>query len=300
MLTRLDAALLATVLAGWLRSRTRLAAARRPPRYRTVIAVDGKTLRAARQPDGSQIHLLSALDTSTGIVLAQVTIAAKSNEIPAFAPLLDAVETVLGSLNDILFVADALHTQTSHANEIAARGAHLLVQVKRNQPTLYGQLKTLPWPQIPAGDRTRDRGHGRRETRTVKAVTLHTPGGIAFPHAQQAVRVTRTRTTTSGKTSRETAYLTVSLPAIHAQPTDLQDWIRRHWHIENMVHHVRDVTFREDLHQARTGTGPAVIATLRNTAIGYHRTNGDTNIARATRRPLDLITDVTSSYPTTQ
>ncbi|GAA4251697.1 ISAs1 family transposase [Dactylosporangium darangshiense] len=300
LLTRLDAALLATVLAGWLRSRTRLAAARRPPRYRTVIAVDGKTLRAARQPDGSQIHLLSALDTSTGIVLAQVTIAAKSNEIPAFAPLLDAVETVLGSLNDILFVADALHTQTSHANEIAARGAHLLVQVKRNQPTLYGQLKTLPWPQIPAGDRTRDRGHGRRETRTVKAVTLHTPGGIAFPHAQQAVRVTRTRTTTSGKTSRETAYLTVSLPAIHAQPTDLQDWIRRHWHIENMVHHVRDVTFREDLHQARTGTGPAVIATLRNTAIGYHRTNGDTNIARATRRPLDLITDVTSSYPTTQ
>lgn len=68
--------------------------------------------------------------------------------------------------------------------------------------------------------------------------------------------------------------------------------------------HVRDVTFREDLHQARTGTGPAVIATLRNTAIGYHRTNGDTNIARATRRanrrPHDLITTVTSSYSTTQ
>jgi hypothetical protein len=56
-------------------------------------------------------------------------------------------------------------------------------------------------------------------------------------------------------------------------------------------------------YQARTGTGPAVIATLRNTAIGYHRTNGDTNIARATRRenrrPHDLITTVTSSYPTT-
>jgi hypothetical protein len=46
---------------------------------------------------------------------------------------------------------------------------------------------------------------------------------------------------------------------------------------------VRDVTFREDLHQARTGTGPAILATLRNTAIGYHRTNGDTNIARATQ-----------------
>jgi predicted transposase YbfD/YdcC len=250
-----------------------------------VIAIDGKTLRAARRPDGSQVHLLSALDTSTGIVLAQVTVAAKSNEIPAFRPLLNAVETVLGSLDGLLFVADAMHTQTSHANEIAVRGGHLLIPVKANQPTLFAQLKTLPWAQIPAGDRTRDRGHGRRETRTVKAVTLATPGGIAFPHAEQAVRITRTRTiTTSGKTSRETCYLTVSPPTADARPADLQDWTRREWLIENHIHHVRDVTFREDLHQARTGTGPAVIATLRNTAIGYHRTNGETNIARATRR----------------
>ncbi|WP_433532716.1 hypothetical protein ACQPYA_12230 [Micromonospora sp. CA-263727] len=67
---------------------------------------------------------------------------------------------------------------------------------------------------------------------------------------------------------------------------------------------MRDVTFREDLHQARTGNGPAVIATLRNTAIGWHRTTGATNIARATRqanrRSHDLIIAVTSSYPTTQ
>jgi predicted transposase YbfD/YdcC len=268
LLTRLDADLLATILAG-------------------------------------QVHLLSALDTSTGIVLAQVTIAAKSNEIPAFTPLLDAVETVLGGLTDVLFVADALHTQTGHANEIAARGGHLLIPVKGNQPTLYHQLKTLPWAQIPVGDRHRDRGHGRRETRTVKAITLHTPGGIAFPHAQQAIRVTRTRTTTTtGKTSRETAYLTISLPAADAHPADLQDWIRHEWLIENLVHYVRDVTFHEDQHQARTGNGPAVIATLRNTAIGYHRTNGDTNIARATRRanrrPHDLITTVNSTNSRTQ
>ena len=96
----------------------------------------------------------------------------------------------------------------------------------------------------------------------------------------------------------------MSLRAGQALPRDLQIWIRRHWHIENMIHHVRDVTFREDLHQARTGTGPAVIATLRNIAIGYHRTAGATNIARATRqanrRSHDLIAVVTSSYPRTQ
>ena len=64
------------------------------------------------------------------------------------------------------------------------------------------------------------------------------------------------------------------------------------------------MTFREDSHQARTGNGPAVMATLRNTAIGFHRASGDTNIARATRRanrrPHDLITAVTSSNPRTQ
>ena len=305
VLTRLDADLLGTVLAGWLTARARIQQPTplRTRRYRQVIAVDGKTLRGARRGDGRQVHLLSALDTSTGIVLAQVTVDAKSNEIPAFTPLLDAVERLLGSLHGILFVADALHTQTGHANLLAARGAHLMTAVKGNQPKLFAQLKSLPWPQIPAADRTRNTGHGRREARTVKAVTLHTPGGIAFPHAQQAVRITRTRTT-STKTSRETVYLTVSLPTGDALPADLQDWIRREWLIENQIHHVRDVTFREDLHQARTGTGPAVIATLRNTAIGWHRTNGDTNIARAlrrsNRRSHDLITAVTSSYPTTQ
>ncbi|WP_422750528.1 IS3 family transposase [Micromonospora sp. WMMD1219] len=72
----------------------------------------------------------------------------------------------------------------------------------------------------------------------------------------KAVRITRTRIV-AGKTSRETAYLTVSLPAGQALPRDLQTWIRRHWHIENRLHHVRDVTFREDLHQVRTGNGPA-------------------------------------------
>lgn len=302
LLTRLDAAVVTAVLAGWLRARAQQEAVR-PRRYRTVIAVDGKTLRGARLADGRQVHLLSALDTSTGIILAQVTVDTKSNEIPAFTPLLDAVERLLGSLAGVLFVADAMHTQTGHAEQITARGAHLLLQAKGNQPTLHTQLKTVPWAQIPVGNRTREIGHGRKETRTVKAVTLQTPGGIAFPHARQAVRITRTRTV-DGKTSRDTAYLITSLPAADAQPADLQQWARSEWLIENWIHNVRDVTFREDQHQARTGTGPAVMATLRNTAIGWHRINGETNIARANRRADrrsdDLIQAVTSSYPNTQ
>jgi hypothetical protein len=79
---------------------------------------------------------------------------------------------------------------------------------------------------------------------------------------------------------------------------------RAEWLIENQVHNVRDVTFREDQHQARTGTGPAIMATAGNIAIGWHRINGQTNMARANRRADrrsdDLIRAVTSGYPNTQ
>ncbi|MGC5665101.1 ISAs1 family transposase [Micromonospora sp. WMMD723] len=297
LLVRVDAETLTAVLADWLCSRVSA-----PPPARRVIAVDGKVVRGAVLTEG-RVHLLSAYDTCTGVVLAQVQVAAKSNEIPAFAPLLEQVTARLGSLAGVVIVADALHTQVAHARAVAAAGGDLYVSVKANQPTLYAQLKRLPWAQVPIGDQHRDTGHGRRETRTVKALTLQTPGGIGFPHAQQAVRITRTRTV-AGKRTRETVYLVASLPAAHAQPADLQQWARLEWHIENRLHWVRDVTFGEDAHRARTGTGPAVAAVLRNTAIGFHRGNGETNIARATRRanrrPHDLITTVTSSYSTTQ
>jgi predicted transposase YbfD/YdcC len=288
---------LQAVLTGWLRSRVPTRPAEPGRAGRVVIAVDGKLLRGARLPAGRQVHLLSAYEVATGIVLAQIVVEAKSNEIPAFAPLLDQVAARIGSLDGTLVIADALHAQVGHAHTVAARGGHLMVTVKANQPTLLRQLRTLPWAQVPVGHRTRSRGHSRRETRTVKAVTVQTPGGLRFPHAAQAVRITRTRTT-AGTTSRETAYLIVTLPAGDAQPVDLNHWVRSHWHIENRLHWIRDVTFGEDAHQARTGNGPAVAAVLRNTAIGYHRSNGETNIARATRRasrrPHDLINAVTS------
>jgi predicted transposase YbfD/YdcC len=293
---------LQAVLTRWLRDRaTPVVVAGR--RWRLVIAIDGKVQRGARLPDGRQVHLLSAYDTTAGMVLAQVQIAAKSTEIPAFAPLLDRVADQLGSLEGVLFVADALHAQTDHALQVAERGAHLMVPTKGNQPTVFAQLKALPWAQVPVGDRRSEIGHGRKETRTVKAVTVHTPHWVGFLHARQAVRITRTRTVT-GKTTREMAYLTVSLPTQDAHPADLGAWARSEWHIENRVHYVRDVTLREDAHQARTGNGPAVFAVLRNTSIGYHRSNGQTNIARATRRANrrshELIDAVTSNNPTTQ
>jgi hypothetical protein len=118
LLTRIDDTALAAVLTRWVRSRTtpERASGRR---WRKVIAIDGKVLRGAKLPGGRQVHLLSAFDTSTGMVVAYVQIAVKSNEIPAFTPLLDLVAAQLGSLAGVVFVADAMHAQTEHAREVA-------------------------------------------------------------------------------------------------------------------------------------------------------------------------------------
>jgi hypothetical protein len=97
--------------------------------------------------------------------LAQVQIDARSNEIPAFTPLPDQVQALIGSLTRAVIVADALHTQTSHARDVAARGARLMVTVKANQPTLLRLPRTLPWSQVGVGAQARERGHGRRERR---------------------------------------------------------------------------------------------------------------------------------------
>jgi predicted transposase YbfD/YdcC len=134
-------------------------------------------------------------------------------------------------------------------------------------------------------------------------------GGLGFPHAAQAVRITRTRrvnatTTTMAKIERETAYLIVTLPHQDADAVALNRWARQEWTIENKSHWVRDMPMREDEQRARTGTGPAVFAALRNGAIGYHRTTGATNIARATpgaaRRSSALVHNLTSTGTTTQ
>jgi len=126
------------------------------------------------------------------------------------------------------------------------------------------------------------KGHGRAEKRTVKAVTG--AAGLEFPHAAQAIQVTRrTRRNGTRKWRIETSYAITSLPAARARPDQLAAWIRGHWTIENRLHWVRDVTFGEDASTARTGTGPHVMAALRNLVISILRLAGHASIAQALR-----------------
>jgi hypothetical protein len=149
---------------------------------------------------------------------------------------------------------------------------------------------------VPDAARTDDRGHGRREIRTMKILSIST--GIDFPNAAQALQIRRRRRRLDQpkRFTTETVYAITDLRVHQAKPHQLAAWIRGHWSIENSFHWVRDVTYDEDRSQIRTGAGPQVMAALRNAAIGAIRTAGITNIAAANRhyardsnRPLALL-----------
>ncbi|MFE3455895.1 ISAs1 family transposase [Nonomuraea sp. NPDC059194] len=238
------------------------------------LAVDGKTLRGSRTSEGVT-HLLAAVRHDTQVVVAQAQVAAKSNEIPAFTPLLAELD-----LSGVVVTADALHTQHEHARQIVAAGGHYLLVVKGNQPTLHRRLKALPWREAILNDRTDETGHGRREIRRMKICTVRP--GLPFPHALQAIQVKRRRTDRrTGKTTIVTIYAITSLPPGQITHAQLAALIRGHWSIE-ALHHIRDVTYREDACKVRTGTAPRLLASLRNLAIGLTRLIGWTNIAAAT------------------
>jgi predicted transposase YbfD/YdcC len=255
-----------------------------------VLAVDGKTLRGSRGSSGAQTKLVSVYDHASGLVLSQAAVA-DGDEVAGFT-------TALGCLPDLagcLVTADALHCQRGHAEFLAARGGHYLFTVKANQPTLHAALRRLPWAAAP-GSRRRGRGHGRTESRSIKVIDCDgtdIPG--LFPAARRAIKVVRRRTTADGRRSVEIVYALTSLDHRAADPGLIAAWLRGHWEIENRVHHVRDVTQREDVSRIRTGNGPQVMAALRNTATNIARLGGHDNIAAAQRAAAWHPTAVTDA-----
>ncbi|MFH9858335.1 ISAs1 family transposase [Streptomyces sp. NPDC017202] len=249
------------------------------------LAVDGKSLRGAARAKGRKIHLLAARDHVNALVLAQMDVGEKTDEITRFRPLLDTLEDLAGTV----VTSDARHTQHDHAVHLLDRQAHYIVIAKRNTKKLRRQLKSLPWTQIPLQDRTRATGHGRREIRRLKVCTVN---NLLFPGAREAVQIVRRRVhRKTGKISLKTVYAVTSLTAEQAGPARLARLIRGRWTIE-ALHHVRDVTFAEDASQLRTGNTPRAMATCRNLAIGALRLTGARNIASGLRRPEPQPTTV--------
>jgi predicted transposase YbfD/YdcC len=255
------------VLGAWLHTRAVMLGGR------LIIAVDGKTVRGAKSKGGKAPHLVAALVHGIGAVLGQVAVDEKSNEIPAVRELLKAFADLAGAV----ITMDALHAQHDTAQAVIDRRADYVMTVKANMPTLYKQLKKLPWAAVPAvSSVTTD--HGRRARRTVKAALA--PAWIEFEGAAQVAQVRRT-VTKKGKKTVEVVYVITS--DRRADAATLASWIQGHWHIENKLHWVRDVTYQEDKSLVRTGNAPRVMATLRSLAISLLRLDGHENIAAANR-----------------
>jgi predicted transposase YbfD/YdcC len=287
-LQRLDADGLDVAVNAWMWLRARMSGGVR------VISFDGKTLKGARDAAGNLVHLLSGICQTTGAIVAQVAVPGKTNEVPELRKLLSCLD-----IAGCVITADALHTCRETAREIVDRGGHYILTAKDNQPKLRKMLKALPWKNIPVADRSGGKGHGRLETRVLKAAEI--AAGIEFPGAVQAVRIERTRTVVSKHRrkrtqTREIVYVITSLSIVDATHRQIAEWLQGHWAIENRVHWVRDVVFDEDRHQARTGSGPQVMATLRNTVLSMLRLAGHDSIAKTLRhlarrpeRPVELL-----------
>jgi len=240
-----------------------------------AVAVDGKTCRGARRPDGTRVHLLGVAEHS-GHLLDHLEVGVKHNETSHFTELLGPVD-----LGGAVVTFDALHTVRANLDWlVTGKQAHYIAVVKRNQPLLHAQVRALPWRQVPVGSVTREKRHGRAETRTLKAAHV---SGLDFPWARQAIKITRWRQdTATGKVSRQAVYAVTSLTSADATAGDLARLVREQWSIE-AHHHVRDVTFGEDAATSRTGSGPVNLATIRAAVIAAIKDAGYPHIPEGRR-----------------
>lgn len=237
-----------------------------------VIAIDGKTSRRShdRRKGRKPLHMVSAWATSQRIVLGQQATEEKSNEIIAIPLLLKSLD-----LNGALVTIDAMGTQTRIAQAIRDGGGDYVLSLKENWPATFAEV-TLLFDQPPPGltfehSETVDGCNGRI------AIRRHTvcheigwmtsdrryPGEPRFPGLAMLGRV-ETEVERDGNTQRETRYYVSSASLSAAMFGRV---VRGHWGIENRLHWMLDVVFREDLARLRSGNGPANMAIIRHTAL---------------------------------
>ncbi len=249
-----------------------------------VLSIDGKTLRGSARQGAPESHLLGAISQRLGVVVAQLAVTDKSHEMGQLESLLAAL-----ILEGRVVTCDALHTHARVAQTIKDRGGDYLLPVKDNQPLLRSDIALVFAHADRLADtiteaQTTDQHGGRIETRRLRASTA-LQGYLDWPGHRQVLELRRTVTEKrNGQTRDEVAHAITSLGQERATTGELLELWRAHWHIENRLHWVRDVTFDEDRSQARAGHVPQVMATLRNVAISLLRICGAENIAAACRR----------------
>jgi predicted transposase YbfD/YdcC len=242
-----------------------------------VIAVDGKTSRGSGDTylGKRAIHMVSAWASQNRLVLGQRKVDGKSNEITAIPELLRLLD-----LSGCIVTLDAMGCQKEIAKQIVEQKGEYILALKENQSNLHQKVQKLMAEEkrdkgihTPHDDaQTIEKGHGRLETRQCHALDVRewrfylAPEG-GWPNLRTAIRV-RSRREINGACEKECRYFISSLPCDAPQ---LQQFIRDHWGVENGLHWVLDIAFREDDSRVRKGHGPQNLSVLRRLSLNLLR-----------------------------
>lgn len=246
-----------------------------------VVALDGKTVRRSMSSSDGRgpIHVVSAFAAGSGLVLAQMKVADKSNEIVALPQIIRMLD-----LKDCVVTVDAMGCQVEVAKVVREQKGDYMLQIKNNQPTLHADAKQLfDWalnPALPRDQRipwveseTCDGEHGRIERR--RCVGIEDLDGIEtldrWPDAQSLWMIESERNV-GDETSLERRFYLSSVPASTLEHTVRSNRaIRDHWGIENKVHWILDVAMDEDSNRARVGNSAQNLALIRKVVLNLLR-----------------------------
>jgi predicted transposase YbfD/YdcC len=243
-----------------------------------VVAIDGKTVRRSKGKGKAAIHMVSAFAARQRLVMGQVKVAQKANEIVAIPKLLDML-----ALEGAIVTIDAMGCQRDIAQKIVDKKADYILALKGNQGTLRDDLELFVAEQKPKAfkdteitqDHTVEGDHGRIETRDV--TVIHDVDWLQkthqWPRMKSVVMVESIRETPASSPGtftieRETRFYITSLVLIAAQIGPL---VRDHWSVENSLHWILDMVFRDDECRVRTDHAPANLTTLKHMALNLIR-----------------------------
>ena len=244
----------------WVQSMTQLCSG-------SQVAIDGKTLRRSHDKSGGKaaIHMVSAWASKNGIVLGQIKTDEKSNEISAIPKLIKTLE-----LNGTIVTIDAMGCQKEITRQIIDKGADYVIALKGNQSSLHENVELFfqnnaQTESIFSYCETTDGDHGRIEIRRYWTTTDidWLQGKEKWANLKAIAMVQRERHVNE-KVSTETSYYISNL---ESDADEIAQAIRSHWSIENSLHWILDVSFREDACRVRKDNAPENLAVLRHIAL---------------------------------
>lgn len=246
-----------------------------------IVSVDGKTLRSSydKSIGKKAIHMISAWANGTRLVLAQNKVDDKTNEIKAIPDLLSFLE-----LQGALVTIDAMGCQKAIAAQILEQGGDYLLSVKGNQGELLRQIEEN-FCYNPSADRaqTKEKSHGRLETRICHVMRDLKEIDVKeqWPGLKTIIQIERTRENLSvGTKTTETMYY---ISSRQMQAEQALESVRSHWGVENQLHYVLDVEFKEDLSRVRKGDADQNLSIIRRIVLNLLKLNnskGSMNIKR--------------------